>query len=497
MRKNIFLIQSLGKLDQPSGFMRTCSLEPLALEYLESSVEEIGFNPELFFGKIDIEDLLLQIEKQRPFAVCFSVYTYQYIFSLEIADRIKNLAKKLDYSPYIIFGGYHPTALPDETILNQSVDFVVIGEGEKTLQELIICLANRSELSRVKGILYEQSGQIIKTEVRERIKDIDDIPLPKRHLSILANTGQYQITYPPPSMQVNVAQVAYSRGCPFSCNFCSSENTWGKNVIWRDPIKVLDEIEMLHEKYGTNLIYFPDLTFNVNEKKVFEICDEFKKRNLPVWWWGLFRLDRLSKDMLIALKEAKCVKLSIGVETVDDDIAHNVKGDYSLVKEDYLEILRYADEIGLIIKAFLIVGFLHDTKDKILGYLEGLFELPLDEIRVTFITPFPGTKIWRDYKENYIDFKMTNWENFTTEEPIILHPSLSNKELIDLRHQLVRDFYLNPKYLEHIANKICSHPNLRDSYLEYLKFLQVKDIFNNNSFDYELLLSKINSEILV
>ena len=487
---NILLIQSLGELDQPSGFMRTCSLEPLALEYLESAIEEIGFSPHLYFGNIDTKKIIADINTLKPLAICFSVYTYQYEQTLKIIAEIK---QKIRYRPYIILGGYHSTAMPFSVIENKNIDFVVIGEGEKTIQELLIALKNNNDISSIKGIAYKKNNKPVFTKARERIKNIDSIPLPKRHLDILANTGQYQITYPSPSKQQNVAQVSYSRGCPYSCEFCASENTWGRSVYWRDPKKVLDEIEMLHEKYGTNLIYFPDLTFNVNRQKVFDICNEFIKRDLPIHWWGLFRLDKLDREMIYALKEAKCVKLSIGIETSDNKVAQSVKGEYFLNLDKDRKMLSLANELGLILKAFLIIGFLTDTKERILNTLDYLFEIPIDEIRVTFITPFPGTAIWTDYCKKNVLKDNLSWNDFTTEHPIIKHSILSDTDLIKLRLNLVSNFYLDPRYLNRIADKINNHPHLKDSYFEYFKFLQVKEIFKNSSFDYELLKSKIHS----
>lgn len=483
INQRIFLIQSLGKLEQPSGFMRTCSLEPLGMEYLESCLQEIGFNVNLLVGNINVDYLINEIIKLKPFALCFSVYTYQFDTSIKIVEKIQRRILEINYKPIIIFGGYHPSALPEEVLQNDNIDFVITGEGERTLQELLLNLYHNSEVDKIHGIYYKKENKIYKTKNRSRINDIDILPYPKRHKEILDNTGQYQITYPPPSEQISVAQVSFSRGCPYSCSFCSSENTWGKSVIWRDPIKVLDEVEYLYETYGTNLIYFPDLTFNVNEQKVIDICNEFIKRDLPVYWWGLFRLDRLNKKMLTKLKEAKCVKLSIGFESVDNEVAKEIKGDYQLVKSEYLEMLKFADELGLIIKAFLIIGFPHDTREKILHYNEELLELPVDEIRVTFITPFPGTRMWEDYKNSYLDFNNICWSDFTTEDPIIEHPILSNQELIDLRLKIVKEYYFSSAYITRINRKIKKHSYLNKSYLEYFEYLLEKRIFDKDEFD--------------
>ena len=276
-------------------------------------------------GEIQEEEFLAYIENMRPFVIGFSVYTYAYDECLFLAKLAKKKAKELGYNLRTVFGGYHPSALPQKVLEESAVDIVVIGEGETTFSELLNLLSRNEDLAHVAGIAYRDNGEMIHTPHRERIKNLEILPMPKRYLKHLEQGKQYQITYPPASEQMCVAQVAYSRGCPFSCSFCSSANIWGRRVFWRSPEHVLDEIEMLVNKFGTNLVYFPDLTFNVDKQKVFDICDEFKKRNLPVHWWGLFRSDLLDAEVLEALVSANCVKISLGLESADDNTAQDRK----------------------------------------------------------------------------------------------------------------------------------------------------------------------------
>jgi radical SAM superfamily enzyme YgiQ (UPF0313 family) len=240
----------------------------------------------------------------------------------------------------------------------------------------------------------------------------------------------------------------------------------------------LDEIEILYKEYGTNLIFFPDLTFNHDKKKVLDICNEFIKRNLPVYWFGMFRLDKLDNDILYALKEAKCMKLSLGIET-DNTEADNLKGEFLISKDHYFKILDTANEIGLIIKAFLIIGFPNDTKEKIRNYNNFLRTIPIDEIGISFITPFPGTPIWNEYCKNYLP-KDYDFSEFTVENPVINHPTLTKQQLLDLRLEVVQKFYLDTTYQKRIFDKIAKYPHLKNSYFEFFQFLENKGIIENN-----------------
>jgi len=480
MNKAIF-IQPTGNLNKANVFIRTSSEpEPLSIGYLQAALEPINVASDLYYGKIDENELFQKLLSDSIIAVCFSVYTYKYSYCLELAKKIKTACIELNKeAPVIIFGGYHPSAIPETVIKEKPVDIVVKGEGEYILQDVIKNIIQKKDLSSVNGIWYKDSnGTTLKTNNRERIEDIDELPLPKRHLKFISTSKQYQIAYPAPAQQKGVAQVLYSRGCPYSCVFCPSENMWSKKVFWRNPKNVLDEIELLHNEYGTNLVFFHDLTFNLDKKKTFDICNEFIKRDLPVNWFGLFRLDNFDNDMLYALKEAKCIKINVGIET-DNTEADKLKGDFSISKDDYYKILNTADEIGLIIKAFLIIGFPDDTKEKIRNYNNFLRTIPIDEIGVSFITPFPGTRIWNDYHKNFLS-KDYDFREFTIENPVIDHPTLTKQQLLDLRLEIVQNFYLDTVYQERVLGKIAKYTHLQNSYFEYFKFLESNGVFDNN-----------------
>jgi len=475
MYKVIF-IQSLGDIVKIDSF-RTNIPEPLSLEYFQSMLEQIDVKSSIYYGKINEEELFHELLSDSVIAVGFSVYTYQYPYSLELSKKIKSVFKKQNKKePVIIFGGYHPSALPEIVIQEESIDIVVKGEGEFALLDIIKRLTKKESVSDVNGIWYkDNNGTPVKTNNRERNKYIDEIPFPKRDLKFLSNSNLYQIVYPPISQQKRVAQVLYSRGCPFSCVYCTSKNMWGNEVIWRKPEKVFDEIEYLYNEYGTNLLFFPDLTFNLDKKKVFDICNEFVKRNLPVHWSAFFRLDRLDSEMLCAIKEAKCTKIHLGIET-DSINADNLKGDYNIHNDDYYNILNTADDIGLMIRGYFIIGFQNDTIEKIRNYNNFLRTIPIDEIIVSFITPFPGTKIWDEYNQNNLPTDC-DFSEFTVDTPVINHPTLSKQQLLDLRLEVVQNFYLDTSYQNRILGKIAKYPHLQDSYFEYFKFLEDSGVF--------------------
>ncbi len=477
MNLNILLVQPLGKLSQPSGYMRTCNLEPISLEYLASSINSMGYTTEIMSGEISEKELFDWIKNNRPSVVGFSVHSYVYENSLCLARTVKKAAEEMDYEIMTVFGGPHPTALPNEVVLHPAVDFVVVGEGESVFVELLRIISIKGNFSSLPGIVFKEAGEIISTGRAKRIEYLDKIPWPTRNENVLDVARQYQIAYPPPGQQMRIAQVMYSRGCPFSCSFCSSESTWGRQVFWRKPQSVLDEIEYLVKEYHTNLVYFPDLTFNVDRKKVICLCEEFNRRRPPVHWWALFRADLLDKELLCKLRNAGCVKISLGLESPNLNIARNLKGAYEAQQSQIREKLIEADRLGFIIKAFLIIGFPEETPEAINTYKDQLHDYPIDELRVTFATPFPGTKFFNECIEKQLIDKEPDWSKFTTDIPVLRHPKMSDDEIINLREELVTGFYFDPNYIQHVGEKLQKFPYLRNSWVEYFEFLQEKGVF--------------------
>lgn len=488
---NVLLVQPLGQLASPSGYMRTCYLEPIGLEYLAAALEAAGYSTEILSGQISEEALYQLINQIRPKAVGFSVHSYILDHSLRLAETAKLAARQNGDELVTIFGGPHPTACPVDVASHDAVDFVVRGEGEETLVELLNAVSQGADHTRIAGLAFQNGDDVSLTDSRARIQNLDSVPWPKRSRQFLDVAKQYQIAYPPPGDQVRIAQVMYSRGCPFSCSFCSAKNAWGQEVTWRSPSAVLDEIESLAEKYGTNLIYFPDLTFNANRERAIALCEEFCRRRPPVHWWGLFRADLLHDELLHALHDAGCVKISLGLESADPNLASSLKGSYEAKQDQVRASLVKADSLGFIIKAFVILGFPEETEEMIRGYPDRLFEQPIDELRITFATPFPGTQFFEECLAHKLIPRKPCWSTFTTEAPVLRHPRMTNEQLMVLRGDLVTSFYLDSRYAQHSQAKLANFAHLRQSWIEFFRFLGSKGVFAQREKDLGALLDML------
>ena len=166
-------------------------------------------------------------------------------------------------------GGYHPSFNHQEMLENDYVDIVVIGEGEYTFPELVRTLEKGGDISKVKGIAYQD----VITPPRPLIKDLDQLPFPARHLLPM---DHYKIL----NMKLNTATIISSRGCPMQCSFCASAALHGNRLRMRSAKNVVDEMEHLLKDHDAGMIAFMDDTFTLKPNRVAEICDEIIKGNL-------------------------------------------------------------------------------------------------------------------------------------------------------------------------------------------------------------------------
>lgn len=470
-----------------------CYVEPLGIEYIASSLEAAGHDVRISFPLESMGDLREEIILYQPHIVCISVYTYARDEAMAWARSVKAISPKI----IVIVGGYHPTALPED-MLGPYVDYAVIGEGEHTITCLLDTIEKGDDPCNMQGIAYLVGNRLCKTLPRQRINDIDSLPNPHRMKSILQVSKNYQIMIPPPSRQVALAQVFYSRGCPNNCEFCASSQIWGRKRIYRKPENVLDEIEDLQQQYGTNIVFFPDLELNGSSKKLHELCDEFIRRDLDICWWGLFSPRKLDNDILYHIKEAGCVKISIGIEGIGDSAFKNLKSGIDLTWDNIKERFNKAQDIGLITRALIMIGNEWDTPeyyDYICGELP---TLALDDIRISFTTPFPGTSLSMKYNKAH-NALSKNYSLYHTEHPILRNKYFSVSDLFEWKREIIRSFYLSENYKYRVISRVTRFPILQQPYIEYLSKLKEKGELSNNSIiDYllHLLINKAQYETM-
>ena len=368
------------------SFATLTIVEPIGLEYLASSLLD-RHEVEIFDGLptgIDPENIINTIEKFKPDVVGISVSFSMCIKTAkDMTDFIKNSFPDLP----IVFGGNAATFTAEELIKHPSVDIIVMGEGEITFRELIDALEQKNyNWENIAGLCYkDKTGEIRINKRRTLVKDLDSIPFPAH--SILKNKPEYKRT------------IITGRGCPHGCIYCSTSAFFG-NYRKRSISNIMGEIELLFTSgfdYANNNIMFIDDNFTVDENRVKEFCKEIsllrEKLGQKIFWTCNARIEDITENLLITMRDAGCETLLFGVESGSEDTLKFLKRNYT--PDDVIRVTRMCKNLGIHTISAFIVGLPYETKEDLEKTYDLIRKIP-DISGVCILTAFPGTPIYND-----------------------------------------------------------------------------------------------------
>jgi len=425
------------------GDLFSISQPPLGLVYIGTVIKEAGhyvkfldLNSQQTSMK-GIEDILRQ---NNIGLVGITTTTPTYNNALALAELVKKVS-----SAYVVLGGVHVSVLPEEPFTNPSVDFVVVGEGEKAITHLIDSLEGRTALSQTPGLVYRDKGAIIKNGGKGEITNLDDIPFPARELF----AGQRYIF--PDSLSVKVAPMITSRGCFGKCTFCLAPVLYQGRCRFRSAKNVVDEIEKLVRGENICEIHFWDDNFLGNRKRVFEIRDILKERKIKIKcaFPNGVRVDFISEEILNCLKDMGTYSISIGVESGSQDVLNLAKKQITLRKIE--EVMTMIKRFGFESWGFFIFGLPGEDSQRMKQTIDFAIKTDPDIAKFHILKPFPGSEVYSYLKErnlilsyNYDDYGIHLKSTHRLEH-------LSQDQIIEFQKQAYRRFYLRPKkILRHI-----------------------------------------------
>lgn len=379
----------------------------------------------LEIGIIEGIDPLKEIVDFNADIIGFTSDTLAYTKTLK---QVKILRKKLKKIPFII-GGVHITAMPET--LDYSFDLGVIGEGETTFKELLELFKERGNFSKkilrkIKGLVFYDGGKIIKTEKRELIKNIDELPYSARDLTPM---NEYYL-----KDQLNLfgirrlATVMTSRGCPYNCVFCGSPVQWG-GVRFHSPEYVIGEIKMLWEEYKIDGIMFWDDLFIAPEERVEKMVALIKKEGLDkkLTFWGYARANLINEKICQILKEMNVKRLIFGLESGSEKVLGWLKNN-SVTVADNRKAVRLCRKYGITTSSGFITGTPGETITDLKKTYEFMKKYPLDNTQIYILTPYPGTETWRLVeKEGLVSNKM-DFSKLFVQLPSLRLPDFFRKE---------------------------------------------------------------------
>lgn len=322
---------------------------PLGLLYISGFLNQQGIQNSVFDSTFsDKESLFKQIEAGKPDVLAIYANLMTKVNVLEITKTCKRLSPKTT----IVLGGPDVT-YNIENYLKHGADFIVIGEGENTMFELVEFLSESSENlpHDVSGLAFiDRNGVLVKTSPRVKMKEIDALPIPNRDA---IDIHKYIDTWKTHHGE-SALSVSTQRGCPYTCKWCSTA-VYGQSYRRRSPEKVVAELKEIQEKYAPDTIWFVDDVFTVSHKWLGEFVDALEEAKVKVKFECISRADRMNKEVIALLKRAGCFRVWIGAESGSQKIIDAMDRRVSVdqVREMIIEARKQGVETG----TFIMLGY--------------------------------------------------------------------------------------------------------------------------------------------
>jgi len=386
--------------------------EPLGLAYIAAAIEEdgkheveivdsVGLSTE--FEKIGEktrmglpDDKLLDLIAQKSFDVV-GISLIPTMYADQILTFIGQLKKRFP-DKTIIVGGAHATLEWKACLESGLVDFVVLGEGEETIVELLDTLSGKKDIKKVYGLVYkDKNGGFCKTPERKPL-DIEKIPWPALHLLPMENYFRLRPDYF--YIRSPAVSILTSRACPYNCVFCSTKLFWGRKWRGRSAKSVVNEIEYRIEKYGAREFLIQDDNFLANPIRAEVICDEIIKRKLNIKWRippgvGVWLL---SERLLKKMRDSGLYMLRPQTESGSFKTLEYINKPINL--DQVKKIVKCANRLGIWVQTNIIIGFYFETKEDIQQSIRFAESVGFDSVEYVIAIPYSHTKMHEDYLRN-------------------------------------------------------------------------------------------------
>ena len=326
-----------------------------------------------------LEDLKEKIRKFKPDIIGFSVFTYRHDIPYNYAEDIKKDFPQIA----ILFGGPHPSTIKKQILQESVADFSLIREGE----DILVDLCKGKPFNEINGLIYRNGKEIIQNQDAGFV-DVHKLPFPKYSKFELDRYLRKQIN------------IMTSRGCPYSCTYCSIKTTVGKPMRMRTPESVAEEVKYWYDK-GYRNIDFTDDNFAFDRQRTLDICKELKKLNLKglkITICNGIRADKVDREVLTTMKEVGVYEISMGVDGGNNKMMKaNKRGE---TVEQVEEAIKIACELDYTVDLFFIIGMPQETAEDIKQSIKLALKYPINNANFYNAVPFPGTELYDYIKKN-------------------------------------------------------------------------------------------------
>jgi radical SAM superfamily enzyme YgiQ (UPF0313 family) len=334
--------------------------------------------------------------------------------------RLAREVKRAHPRAVIVFGGPQASAVDVETLeAFPFVDFVVRGEAEEILPELLAALGRADGLSGVAGISFRRNGSVARTPDASALPDLDRLPMPAYHLW--------------PGMEKRLAvPLEVGRGCPFACTFCSTSQFFRRRFRLKSPARVIEQMKVLQQAYGTVTFHLVHDSFTVVRAQVVEFCQAFVSCGCEFDWTCSARTDCVDEELLALMAKAGCTGIYFGIETGSPRMQHAIGKNLDL--DHASAAIRCAGSHRMRATISLITGFPDETLDDLRGSVEFIMDsLSLDHVQSQFhlLAPMAGTALEQEFRGRlewdgiFSDMSFQGWRQDSADRALILqHPEI-------------------------------------------------------------------------
>lgn len=450
--KAVLLINPPWKIMEGNIWKSVASCYPsLGLALLAGYLEKCGARVKITDMQARSGSLDEMISGPAPDFVGITSTTVLLGSAFSVAEKVKRIWPRTK----IVMGGVHPTVLATEVLRNPDVDYVIRGEGERSLAKLVGGL----KFEDIPGLAWMENGRYREHPDLDELENLDDFPMPAYHLLPMDSY------YPPLGGALNSPSISFlsTRGCPGRCTYCNS--SLSKRLRFYSASRVVDEINHLMVHYGIREVTFYDDSFCASRKRVQDICRLFLERRMRLTWTCMSRINFADQETLGLMAQAGCHMICYGVESADESILRNIKKHIDL--NMVAPVVRMTQRAGIRVRLSFMFGNPGETVETMEKTIRFAVESRPDLVQFNITTPFPGTEMfeWADYKGLLLT---KDWSKYDLWNVVMRLPGVTEEDIHRYYKLGTRRFYSSAGFIWRFIWNLMKYPVLIKEIIVYI-----------------------------
>lgn len=395
---------------------------------------------------LSLEDVIEQLEIIKPDAIVSITGFECFNDDILAVKAIKSAFRDV----LIILAGHYPTLFPEKILEASGADFILHGEPDLSIIDLISTTESGGDLTKINGVSYFENETFHTLYNNVRINNINELPLPAHDLL-------YSDSYSEPLLPKPYAVIQSARGCPYQCNFCVK--SFGSKLTEKSPERIIEEIILLVKSRAIKSFRFTDDTFTLNSKRVIKICQLLIENKLNyIKWACLSRVDNIDEEMILWMKKAGCIRMYFGIESGSQKILQKLNKNTDM--DSSIKSLLLVKKYGIQTSGFFMLGIPGETLEDINLSIQYAKNAKLDFIAIGKFTPYPGTPFFELFKEQ-TEFSIYPYK--------LRFDNSGQTDYAIHEKYFYRKFYFRLSYLLNKINFILTKP--KDSIIYFFNFI--------------------------